>query len=247
MPFMRACFFKALLGAAFGLTVAASARAQGQRISSPTGLDTVQRQVRLLVDVSKPIINALVPSRTSYEASLDWSVGRELYLVAEGGWGRASFDYPDLSYTSRSTFAKVGLDKSLLVRLDEKDWDGAQFGFHYGIAPVRISDARYTTSDTVWGGGAGVVPGRSGLYHWGEIAGGVRLQLVPQIFAGWNIRARFLLNQNSFPELRPSFVAGYGQGDRNTVFDFNVYVGYALRYSVVKRPKPGRPERPSEE
>jgi hypothetical protein len=50
--------------------------------------------------------------------------------------------------------------------------------------------------------------------------------------AGWNLRGRFLLNETSFRELRPVFIAGYGRGDRSLILDFNVFLSYSIRWGA---------------
>jgi hypothetical protein len=192
--------------------------------------DTAKHQVRIGFDLSKPVLNILLDTRKSYELSVDYYLGKEIYGVLEGGWGSARQDYEDLRYSSRNAFARVGIDKSLLVRLAPSDWDMASIGVRYGYAPVRRGEATFTTRDTVWGGTSGTVPAVNRGVHWMEIVGGMRVEVLPKIQVGWNIRGRFLFSQSAFTDLRPSFIAGYGQGDKNTVFDFNVWAVYALRW-----------------
>ena len=192
--------------------------------------DTLKRQLRIAFDFSRPILNAILDTRASYEVAADYYIGRDLYAVLEAGFGSGRFNYDDLRYTSRNAFARIGVEKSLLVRLAPDDWDGAFAGVRLGYAPVRRGEATYTTRDTVWGSTSGMVPALTRGVGWAEITGGVRVEIVPRVQLGWTIRGKFLLAQNAFTDLRPSFIAGYGQGDKNTVFDFNVWVAYALRW-----------------
>jgi hypothetical protein len=48
--------------------------------------------------------------------------------------------------------------------------------------------------------------------------------------AGWNVSARFMLNEKAFRDLSPVFIAGYGKGDKSVAFGFNFYVCYAIRW-----------------
>jgi hypothetical protein len=63
-----------------------------------------------------------------------------------------------------------------------------------------------------------------------EVTGGMRVELVKGLMAGWNVRGKFLLNTADFRDLAPLYVAGYGRGEKNAVFDFNLYLGYAIRW-----------------
>jgi hypothetical protein len=38
------------------------------------------------------------------------------------------------------------------------------------------------------------------------------------------------MNGSSFKDLAPLYIAGYGRGDKNSIFDFNMYLSYAIRW-----------------
>ncbi|MBS1781685.1 MAG: hypothetical protein JSS78_01330 [Bacteroidetes bacterium] len=189
-----------------------------------------QHQFRVGVDISKPMLNLIFSTKFSYEFAIDYHVPKDLYLTLEGGWGGSNVDYADLGYNCRNSFVKVGVDKSMLPRLFPKDWDYLFVGVRYGIASITRSEARYMTTDPVWGQTTGVIPGKSITAHWAELTAGLRVELLRGFFAGYTVRGKFLISQSAFKELPPAFVAGYGKGDKPTVFDFNFYLQYALRW-----------------
>lgn len=221
-------FLNALLPAALLLAGAGPALAQADSAAAPA--ERIGHQLRLGVDILRPILNAAQDSRTSYEASLDYYWRKELYFVAESGFGNMRYEYPDLSYTSRNSFLRLGIDKTIISRLGPGDWDAAFFGLRYGVGLIQRNAASYVIVDSVWGNSSGTVPAKNFTAQWAELTGGVRVELLHGLFAGWNVRARFLLNERSFKELSPVFIAGYGRGDKTTVFDFNFYLMYALRW-----------------
>ncbi|MCB9064258.1 MAG: hypothetical protein H6551_03855 [Chitinophagales bacterium] len=193
-------------------------------------------QLRLGVDAFKIVTNQLQTQRQSYELIFDYYWKKDLYFVAEGGWGNAQLDYTDLAYKSSNTFFKLGFDKSILSRLTSKDWDLAFIGLRYGMGLVERGDAFYSITDSLWGTTSGTVAGTNFTAHWLEITGGVRVEMVKNIFVGWNVRGKFILNGKKFKELPPYYIAGYGNGEKNTIFDFNVYLCYAIRWKM-KHPK----------
>lgn len=191
-------------------------------------------QLRFGFDISRPVINLAQSTHTSYEALADYYLVKDVYAVAEGGFGSADYAYPDLSYTSKSSFFRVGVDKTLIRRLGASDWDAAFFGARYGLAFINRGEASYTIVDSLWGSTSGTIAAKNFTAHWAEIVAGVRVELLKGLFAGWNVRGRFLLNEASFRDLSPVFIAGYGRGDKTTVFDFNFYLLYALRWGAGK-------------
>jgi len=100
----------------------------------------------------------------------------------------------------------------------------------YALAFIERSEARYTIFDNFWGNTSGTIPGKNMTAHWLELTGGVRVELAKGLFTGWTIRGKFLLNGNQFKDLPPPYVAGYGRGDKNSIFDFNFYISYAIRW-----------------
>jgi hypothetical protein len=211
-----------------------SVQAYGQKdtadVNAISAIEPNQRQLRLGVDLSRPVMNMLVKSRHSYEFIVDYSLPKELYLVAEGGFGGSDINYPDLKYTSTNTFVKFGVERSMLQRMFPEDWDLLFVGIRYGMAFIRRKEAIFTTNDQFWGTTTGTIPAKNITGHWAELTAGLRVELFKGIFTGYTIRGKFLLNQGPFRELPPAYVAGYGKGEKNTVFDFNFYLQYALRW-----------------
>ena len=64
----------------------------------------------------------------------------------------------------------------------------------------------------------------------------MRVELFKGLFAGWNMRAKFLMNGRSFKDDAPLYIAGYGKGDKGAVFDFNLYISYGIRWKRTYRP-----------
>lgn len=227
----RALSLKAF-GVFFLLFVAGIAQAQTDSTvkEAPKNSEHFGHQFRVSFDLSRLLLHQFKTSETSYEATLDYYYKNELYLVAEGGAGSATYDYPDLSYKTTSTFFRLGFDKSLLKRDGAKDWDMVFMGMRYGLASVQRQEAQYAIPDSVWGSSTGSVAAKNFLAHWIEITGGVKVELLRNVMVGWNVRARILMNGRSFQDLAPVYIAGFGRGDKTTVFDFNFYAAYALRW-----------------
>lgn len=190
-------------------------------------------QLRLGFDVSRLYFNEVqkkLEQRTSYEIELDFYWRRDLYIVAEGGFGNASLTYPDLAYESSNIFFRAGFNKSLLPRLKQNDWDMGFIGLRYGVGFIDRGAANYTITDSTWGTISNTVAATNLTAHWIEITGGVRVEMVKNVFIGWNVRGKFMVNAKKFNELPPYNIAGYGKGEKPSIFDFNVYLSYAIRW-----------------
>lgn len=190
----------------------------------------LERQMRLGIDIFQPIIHAGSDQKKGYEFSADYRYNETIYIVAEAGFGRSDYDYPALHYATTNSFVRLGFDKSLLPTKNKNDRDMAFVGLRYGLALIDRGDATFVYQDPLYGVISGTVAGKNMQAHWLEITGGVKVFVWKNIWAGWQLRGKFLMNQKAFRELAPDYIAGYGRGDKNTNFGFNFYIGYGLRW-----------------
>jgi len=193
-------------------------------------IDSAGHQLCLGIDIFHPVINHFIGDQAGYEFAADYYLRNEYYLAAEGGWGSANVNYPDLQYNTTNNFLRFGFNKSILTRNKLNDWDMMLIGLRLGFANITRSAAYYTVTDSLWGNSDSTHAGKSFVAYWIEITGGMRVELLKNFFAGWNIRGKFMLNGMSFKDLSPLYIAGYGRGDKNSNFDFNVYLSYAIRW-----------------
>jgi len=195
--------------------------------------ETAGRQLNVGVNLVRPAMNFFTPDLFGYEFEWDYYTKNEFYLAGEGGWGGSWVNYtnPLLQYTTKNEFLSFGFNKSLLPRDRPTDWDMMFIGMRVGVAPVKRSPVSYTILDSVWGNTPDTTTkGQNFTAIWAELTGGMRVELFKGLMAGWNFRGRFLLNAKSFDVLAPIYIAGYGRGDKDVAFDFNVYLSYGIRW-----------------
>ncbi len=187
-------------------------------------------QFRVGFDLSRIAANIMFPSRQSYEIQADYLLRNNIYIVAETGYGTGKVDYENLKYSNNGYYFKIGVDKSFLDIVSSRDFDIGFIGLSYGAGPGKRTEATYTIPSIFGPPTTGTTPAQSYFVHWGEITGGVKVEIFKGVFLGWNGRMRFLLNPGTFKELSPAFIPGYGKGDKSTAFDINFYISYAIRW-----------------
>jgi hypothetical protein len=192
--------------------------------------DLAGHQLCIGADIFHPIIGIWQKDRSAYEIAADYYLRNEYFAVCELGWGSSEMNYPDLKYSTTNQFLRAGFNKSVLTREKPSDWDMMLIGFRLGAAAINRSTANYTIIDSLWGNSPGTTNGKTFGALWVEITAGMRVELVKGFCAGWNIRGKFLMNGAAFKDLAPLYVAGYGRGDKNSIFDFNMYLSYAIRW-----------------
>ena len=193
-------------------------------------VDSAGHQLCLGIDIVNPVRNNYYTDRYGYEAEADYYLRNEFYAAAEAGWGGSKVNYPDLKYTTANNFFRIGFNKTILTRDNWHDWDMMFFGLRGAFTEIDRSASTFTILDSLWGNRSG---SRSGIKFnaiWAEITGGMRVEILHGLYAGWNMRGKFLMNGKSFRNDAPLYIAGYGKGDKNSAFDFNLYISYGIRW-----------------
>ncbi len=212
-------------------TAAADTASAEESDPAPRRKYTAGHQLAIGADILYPVLNSMIDNRYSYEGELHYYWKNEYYLVAEGGWGGSDVTYDDLKYTTSNYFMRLGFNKSILYRESEHDWDMMFAGLRLAGGNVSRNEGSYVVVDSTWGSVSGTSPAKSFPVIWTELNLGMRVELVPHLMAGWNIRGKFMMNGKSFRDLQPLNIAGFGRGDKNAAFDFNVYLEYAIRWN----------------
>lgn len=194
--------------------------------------DSAGHQLCLGVDIFHPATNLYYNDRKAYEFEADYYLRNEYYGTLETGWGASNVHYTDLKYTTSNNFLRLGFNKTILQRDNPRDWDMMLFGLRMGLADISRSGATYMVTDSVWGNtkDSSVARKPPFIAVWLELTAGMRVEVVRGLFAGWNVRGKFMMNGKSFNDLSPLYIAGYGKGDKNSAFDFNLYISYAIRW-----------------
>lgn len=183
---------------------------------------------RVGVDISKWVTRFIQSNYKTAEMQIDRRLRQNVYGAIEMGYAHASLTTEKLRYQTKNAFVSVGPDKTLFNRLFPGDIENAMVGMRYGMSWVQRADAQYTIADSIWGNTQGMVPSTSFFCHWIELNAGFRLEVKKNIFAGWNIRFRGMLNQQKLKELPPDYIAGYGSGEKPTSLGYNFYVMYGF-------------------
>jgi hypothetical protein len=196
-------------------------------IAIPTLAQDSVKQVRVSTDIAKLITNTS-SSNKDVQLAIDALLKKDTYYTLELGQGSSSIDNSLLNYATSNRFIKLGLDKSLLIPISNKDLDIAFVGFRLAATSINRSEGEYNTSHSYWGTTEGKVQSARFFAPWFEFLGGIKVDVLPSITAGWTLRWKFMLNHTQLSELPPAYIAGFGNASNATAFDFNFYIGYKL-------------------
>ena len=191
-----------------------------------------EHQFRLMLDISHPIGATFISGQYDYEINTDFTLKPDLFAVLELGYGGGKIDYDNLKYKSSNSFVRLGIERSFFDPLYKSDWDMLTIGARYCMALGQRGDAEFTVPNPFGGSASGQIPAQNFFSNWAEITMGLRFEVLPRIYMGWNARIRFNFSADVFNgQVAPNYLAGFGQGDKATSFGFNYYVGYAIRWN----------------
>jgi hypothetical protein len=161
----------------------------------------------------------------STELSLAVNLKNRFFPVLEAGVGHTNMvsHLYDIGYSTRAPYYRIGMDYNMQYKNGRSNhiYLGARVGytaFKYSVdAPALI--------DPVWGDEAPVqfssVPSRA---VWAEAVGGVRAEILKNIYMGWSLRYKFLLNRSAAYG-GPWYIPGFGTG-KKTVLGATYTIGY---------------------
>ena len=89
-------------------------------IAIPTLAQDSVKQVRVSTDIAKLITNTS-SSNKDVQLAIDALLKRDTYYTLELGQGSSSVDNSLLNYATSNRFIKLGLDKSLLIPISNKE------------------------------------------------------------------------------------------------------------------------------
>lgn len=169
-------------------------------------------------------------NRYGTELSFDIELVPNLYPVIETGWEKLRVKHDFLDYSSAGSYTRVGFDYNFLVAEHKKDMDIIFVGLRYGFNIANQQVQSYSISN-YWGDVVDRYPKQNYSAQWAEMLLGIRGEIFHNFFMGWSIRGKFNVAQKNFDMPHVYFNPGYGQAEKNFIFDFTYSVYYNLPFN----------------
>jgi hypothetical protein len=201
--------------------------------------DTVlSNGLRIGFDVGR-IANYYLQNRNFFSLEASADVGYQRWLgVAELGYATITKEREQrYAYSGNGFFGRIGVERNLLKGGD----DVVFWGLRYGVGQTTYEYSFYTVRDPVWGDIDGSVQKTSAMQHWGELVGGIKGQVLKNIYLGFTLRARVKIAGTYATETAPIIMPGYGNPLKGTTFGMNYYISYRIPFTkpatFPKKPK----------
>ncbi len=197
--------------------------------------DTVARVkivpfVRLGIDLSSIARQFIETEVRQYEISLDSEIWYNWFAILEGGLFDVKGGRTDFTYGQQGFFMRAGMDYNLLKRDYQKQNDRVLVGLRYAYSSMTHYADNFYISNPYWGDYSGSIDETGFQVHWLEFSGGIKTEILRNLYLGWNLKARVRLYETRDAEIRPYYFGGYGHSKRRApvMAHFSIYYKFGL-------------------
>ncbi len=183
---------------------------------------------RFGIDLARYIYWFTEPKIVGMEFSVDFEVYKNIYPVLELGYANTSASEELFDYASSGSYARAGLDYNLLAIKDRSVHNIMTVGFRYGLSLFTHSSENVFIPIDYWGDYISDPYENSLQAHWLEAVLGIKIELIPNLYLGWLLRYKFLINQDMDPVMIPALVPGFGNGANRSTLGFSYSVFYMI-------------------
>ena len=182
---------------------------------------------RFGIDLARFAFILADPSELGAEVSVDFEVLKNLYPVIELGYNSIAESEDLFSYAAGGFYGHFGADYNLINLKDRSQHHIFTFGVRYGISSFTHRAENIYIQNPYWGDYVQDLYEKDLRGQWVEFVAGVRAELLPNLFMGWSLRYKLLLNPDMDPQLTPRLVPGFGTRGQDT--------GFGISYSIFYR------------
>ncbi len=198
-------------------------------VPTAEGQDTLRTYgPRIGIDLVRFVYYFAEPPERGAELSLDFEIYKNVYPVFEVGYSSLSESVDDAAYTSSGPYARLGFDYNLFAMKDRSVHHSFTIGARYAASQFSHEAENIVIESGYWGDLI-IDTYQNSLYgHWIELVGGIKAEVVSNLFFGWSIRYKILLNPDMDPQITPLLIPGYGLGSEDRGFGFSYSVSYKI-------------------
>jgi hypothetical protein len=181
------------------------------------------------------------PNMFRFEINADTDV-HKYFVSFDYGYAHLNRADSGFTYQNTGTYFRLGPDVNVLS--PDKDNNTVFFGIRY--ARGFYSDVLSINQQTKHWGNVQATLKNSGVQsQWVEFVGGVKIQLIKQLYIGFTGRYKFGLSLKGAGDLTPYDAPGFGTSNKTSAFGFNYHLFY--RFQFRNKPlyvKPKKKEEP---
>lgn len=224
------CIFSLLL------LSAVTATAQSKKDSVKTIMIDVPAGLRAGVDLTRFAIPFFQPYRRDATVVLDARYKDRIYFAADMSYNRTNHADSNYSYKSSGVGISIGANYNLLKKQIPKENFMLYGGFKYGFSLFTYEMPGYTIHSDYWDNYQGSAAAATKTGHWVELSLGIKVEVLKNLYLGWSLHDRILLNRAlSKSDFPPLIIPGFGKGYKGNAFDVQYTISYLFPMYKVKQ------------
>jgi len=188
---------------------------------------------RFGIDLARFAFILAEPSELGAEVSVDFEILRNLYPVIELGYNSISESEDLFKYAASGIYGRFGADYNLINLKDRSQHHTFTFGLRYGLSVFKQRAEDIYIQNPYWGDFVSRSYEKDLKGTWVELVAGVKAEVVPNLFMGWSLRYKILLNPGMDPLVAPQLVPGFGTGGKDRAFGISYSIFY--RIPLIKK------------
>jgi len=185
--------------------------------------------LKVSVDAYSLVMSTLSKETYSFEGNVQVNLKERYFPILEMGFaGADKTSINDYGFKTAGLFTKIGVDYNMLkpnrsgANIHKYFFVGARYGFSrfsYDVTNIVIDNGYW--SGYIYRDFNDV----KATKHWFEIVGGLHVEVLKNIYLGWNMRLKVQLGSEKYGEISPWYIPGIGIKSVGN-FGFNYMVGY---------------------
>lgn len=186
--------------------------------------------ITVQLDVAS-VASTLLLSSDSYslEGGVSMDIKHKYYPVIEFGFsGCDKYSNNDIHYKTNAPFGRIGLDFNLIKQKPDSKPTNNSFigGIRLGFSNYLFDVNNVKISNDYWGDTEVInYNNLSATKIWYEIVAGVKVEVIKNIYMGWTVRNKHLINQDSEGDVSSWYIPGFGKNG-TSIWGFNYSIGY---------------------
>jgi hypothetical protein len=199
--------------------------------------------LRVGVDLYKIARSVYDKDYKGLEITADYRYSKRIFIAGEIGNENKTTDEPQLNFTTKGTYFKVGADYNIYENwLDMENL--ITLGMRYGVSSFshELNNYAIYNPNPYFNNDSSVTGSRSfdGLSaHWLEFVAGVKAKVFDNVFVGFSLRLNHLVSNKKPANFDNLYIPGF---NRTYEADFGVGFNYTVSYFIPLYKKKNLPK-----
>jgi len=195
-------------------------------VAAFSGEGEKERGVRIGFDLSSAALSFMEGEGIDAGFTADMTWGDDYFIIADAGYVNHIRTGPGYELSQDALYTRAGVDYSIY----SFENDVIATGFRYGFSTYRHKGKNVLVEDDYWGDYRGIMPANNLRSHWIEGVFSLKTELFADVFIGWTLRGKVLLQRGEEENMEEWHIPGYGLSGQSSTLGFNFYIFYRIPF-----------------